>query len=376
MEKHCLEKILKEKDYLSVVTMNDGTPATKENWSERRAEMIELLEKYSYGRTRKPEVKRVWGEFISSEWNCYAFKLKNEKINVHFETELGVMSFPVEFFIPKNVERPPVFMHLAFGNVPNKYIPVEEITDAGYALCVIYYKDMLNDNDFADFSDGLGKYFGMTSEREPEEWGKIGIWAYGASRVLDYMKQYRTDVDTDKVAIIGHSRLGKTALWCGAQDERFAAVISNNSGYGGAASSKHGGGERVADFIRVGSFDWFCENFKLFRDEREDSKPYDQSFLLALIAPRYLLVGSAVDDKGADPESEFLTTLHASAAWELLGRDGLITPDRMPKPGDRFGEGNIQYHLRAHGHFLSREDWGAYIKFLDEKFKGENNDKL
>jgi pimeloyl-ACP methyl ester carboxylesterase len=197
------------------------------------------------------------------------------------------------------------------------------------------------------------------------------MWAYGASRVLDYMKQYRTDVDTDKVAIIGHSRLGKTALWCGAQDERFAAVISNNSGYGGAASSKHGGGERVADFIRVGSFDWFCENFKLFRDEREDSKPYDQSFLLALIAPRYLLVGSAVDDKGADPESEFLTTLHASAAWELLGRDGLITPDRMPKPGDRFGEGNIQYHLRAHGHFLSREDWGAYIKFLDEKFKGE-----
>jgi hypothetical protein len=160
-------------------------------------------------------------------------------------------------------------------------------------------------------------------------------------------------------------------LWCGAQDERFAAVISNNSGYGGAASSKLGKGERVNDFIRVGSWDWFCENFKLYHDEREDSKPYDQAFLLALVAPRLLLVGSAAEDSGADPESEFLTTLHASSAWELLGVDGLVTDGKMPVPGDRFGKGNIQYHLRNHGHFLSREDWGQYIKFLDEKFKGD-----
>ncbi len=365
-----LDAILSERNYLPILKMNDGTPVTRERWRERRLEMLELLREYSYGRGPRVTVKKVWGKFISSEWNCYAFKVKNERVEVFFETEFGTASFPVEFFIPKNVEKPPVFLHLAFGNVPNKYIPVEEITDAGYALCVVFYKDIVNDNDFADFSDGLGAYFGMTSERRPDEWGKIGLWSFGASRVLDYIET-RDDVDAKRVAVIGHSRLGKTALWCGAQDERFAAVISNNSGYGGAASSKHGKGERVADFIRVGSFDWFCENFKLFRDEKEDFKPYDQSFLLALIAPRYLLVGSAEDDSGADPESEFLTTCHASCAWELFGKEGIITPDRLPMAGDSFDDGSIHYHLRSYGHFLSREDWGKYIQFLDKKFKGE-----
>ena len=364
-----LKDILRKRDFLPILKMNDGTPVTIDLWEKRRHEMLTLLQEYSYGRGPQVNVKRVWGKFISSEWNCYAFKVKNERVEVFFETELGVASFPVEFFIPKNVEKPPVFMHLAFGNVPNKFIPVEEITDAGYALCVVFYKDIVNDNDFADFSDGLGAYFGLTANRRPDEWGKIGLWSFGASRVLDYIET-RDDVDASKVAVIGHSRLGKTALWCGAQDERFAAVISNNSGYGGAASSKHGKGERVVDFIRVGSFDWFAENFKLFRDEKEDSKPYDQSFLLALVAPRYLLVGSAVDDAGADPENEFLTTLHASSAWELFGKQGLVTPDRMPIPGDTFDDGCVHYHLRHYGHFLSREDWGKYIKFLDNKFKG------
>ena len=121
------------------------------------------------------------------------------------------------------------------------------------------------------------------------------------------------------MAVIGHSRLGKTALWCAAQDERFAAAVSNNSGYGGAASSKHGTGERVTDFIHVGSWDWYCENFQKFCGELEDQKPYDQSFLTAMIAPRYVLIGSAELDRGADPTSEFLTTLHASDAWVLLG---------------------------------------------------------
>ena len=209
----------------------------------------------------------------------------------------------------------------------------------------------------------------MTPEsRLPDDWGKIGLWSWGASRVLDYIIEYCPQLDGEKVAVIGHSRLGKTALWCGAMDERFAAVISNDSGYGGAASSKHVTGERVSDFVRGGSWCWFCENFKLFAGELEDSKPYDQSFLLALVAPRLLLIGSAELDKGADPESEFLTALHASGAWELLGEKGLVVPDRMPVPGDRFGEGNIQYHLRSNKHYLSREDWNLYIKFLKEKW--------
>jgi len=363
-----LTEILRERDYLPILRMGDGTAVTREMWPARRAEMRALLEKYSYGHT--PDVKFcVRGERQSVNERACAGKVREERVMLTVETERGSLSFPVEFHVPRTPERPPVFLHLAFRPTPDRYIPVEEITDAGYALAVVVYTDMMIDSPHGEFSGGIASLFAAGSERTPEEWGKIGMWAWGASRVLDYIIAERDDLDAGRVAVIGHSRLGKTALWCAAQDERFAAAISNDSGYGGAASSKHGAGERITDFLRAGSWDWFCENFKQFTGEAEDAKPYDQSFLTALIAPRLLCVGSAEEDRGADPPSEFLTTLHASAAWELLGAPGLISPDRMPVPGDHFTEGNVGYHLRAHKHYLSREDWNAYIRFLDRKFK-------
>lgn len=363
-----LKDILKEREYPELLTMNDGTKVDRDNWRKRREELMALLVKYSYGITPDIPVK-VWGETTFTDENAYAGKVKNDKVNINIETEKGIFTFPVDIYVPYKVEKPPVFLHIAFRPVPDRYIPVEEITDAGYALVVMCYKDVVNDNLSGDFSDGLAAYFKTTIERTEDEWGKIGMWAYAASRVLDYMIAERNDLDTSKVAVIGHSRLGKTALWCGALDERFAAVISNDSGYGGAASSKHGEGEKISDFFYWGSWDWFCENFKKFGGELEDHKPYDQSFVLAAIAPRLLCVGSAVLDDSADPKSEFLTTLHASSVWELLGETGLVCPDRLPVAGDQFLDGNVSYHMREHGHFLSREDWNTYIKFLDKKFK-------
>lgn len=361
-----LNRLLRERDLLPILFHNDGTTVTSESWHKRRGELLEALEKYSYGHT-PPAPAKVWGEVVESDPIAYAGKVEERAVTISFETEHGCFSFPIKLFIPKAVEKPPVFLHLAFRRtLPDRYVPVEEITDAGYALAVVCYEDMVNDNHFGDYSDGLAAYFGTTIDREPEEWGKIGMWAYGASRVLDYLYQC-PEVDAEHTAVIGHSRLGKTALWAGAQDERFWCVISNNSGYGGAATSKHGNGERVADFIRVGSWDWYCENFKQYTGEKEDEKPYDQAWLLALIAPRYLCVGSAVEDRGADPESEFLTSLWASQAWELLGEDGLVTPDSKPEVGDALQDGCIGYHLRAGRHFLSREDWNTYIRFLDRK---------
>lgn len=356
------------RNYLPVTVHADGTPVTKETWQARRTELRQLLETYSYGVTPDVPVSVV-GETVQTDDKGFAGKVRIETIHISFTTLHGTMTFPMTLFIPLAVEKPPVFLHLAFRPYPDRYIPAEEITDAGYALAVVVYKDLVNDNLRGDYSDGIAAHFGTTVDRAPTEWGKIGMWAYGASRVMDYLCAQREDLDTEHVAVIGHSRLGKTALWCGALDERFAAVISNNSGYGGAASSKHGEGERVTDFLRVGSWDWYCENFKQFTGALEDEKPYDQSFLLAMIAPRLLYVGSAIEDRGADPKSEFLTSLHASSAWELHGVPGLICPDRMPRPGDHFTAGNIGYHLRAHGHFLSREDWGAYIRYLDLKWK-------
>ena len=363
-----LNKILSERDYLPIMRMNDGTEVTCDLWDARRKEMQELLEKYSYGKTPDVDVT-VSGKLCENGKYTCAGKCTEEIIELTYETQYGRGSFPIQIFTPSAAEKPPLLLHIAFGLAPHRYIPVESIIDAGYALVAVDYRDMVNDNLFGDYSDGIAAHFNTTQNRASDEWGKIGMWAWGASRVLDYLIAEKKNFDTEKVAVIGHSRLGKTALWCAAQDERFAAAISNNSGYGGAASSKHGKGERVTDFLRVGSWDWYCENFKEFKDELEDEKPYDQSFLLALIAPRYLLVGSAELDYGADPESEFLTTLHASSAWELLGKSGLITENGLPNPGAFLGEGNILYHYRKGTHYLSADDWAAYIRFLDTKFK-------
>ncbi len=361
-----LKTLLGERNYLPILKTAAGEDVTAETFTQRQQEMRALLETYSYGHTPNVPV-RVTAEKKSAGFYACAGKCKSELLELTYETEYGTGHFPIQVFVPVYTPCPPVFLHIAFGLAPHRYDPVEEIIDHGYALVVVDYKDMVNDKYFGDFSDGIAAHFGTTDNREPEEWGKIGMWAWGASRILDYLTE-RDDVDSKKVAVIGHSRLGKTALWCAAQDERFAAAISNNSGYGGAASSKHGTGERIDDFLKFGSYDWFCENFKNYRGEMEDHKPYDQSFLLSLIAPRYLLVGSAELDHAADPTSEFLTTLHASSAWEILGKEGLITSDEMPKPGDWLGEGSVLYHYRKGTHYLSREDWAAYIRFLDKKF--------
>ena len=363
-----LRELLAQRDYLPILKMNDGTPVTLENWEKRRREMLELLETYSYGKTlEKPT--RVSGTVVESAVNGVAGKALYEKVEIKVEhPKYGECTFPITIHTPYKVVRPNVFLHIAFKQVPEKYTPLEEILDAGWAVVVVDYQDLCNDNRGGDFTNGFGAFFKIPSERAGDEMGKVGLWAYGASRIMDYLILEKSEqLDVEHVAVIGHSRLGKTALWCAAQDKRFAASISNNSGYGGAASSKFSEGEKIKAFLRAGSWNFFCENFKKFA-EAEDDKPYDQSFLLALIAPRYLLVGSARLDIGADPKSEFLTTLHASKAWELYGKQGLVCPDRLPVVGDHFTDGCVSYHLRDDLHYLSREDWQKYIKFLDAKF--------
>src|SRR5699024_8714502 len=153
------------------------------------------------------------------------------------------------------------------------YSPIEEIIDNGFGIALIYYKDIVNDNLHGDYSDGLAKLYVDENKRDPHEWGKIGMWAYAGSRAMDYLLT-RDDVDHKHIAVAGHSRLGKAALWCAAQDERFFMAISNNSGIEGAAITKHSTGERISAFLKAGSWDWFCERFK--EDSgHENSLPYD-----------------------------------------------------------------------------------------------------
>ena len=184
-----IEKSLKEKNYLPILSMDDGTIVTRTNWALRRSEMLSLLMKHSYGKTPTLNVKVMPKDIEYSRYDC-AGKCTHEKLFLTYQTDLGVGEFPIQIFRPIATDKPPVFLHIAFGLAPHWYIPIEQIIDAGYALVVVDYRDMVNDNLFGDFSDGIAAHFNTSDPREKDEWGKIGMWAWGTSRIMDYLIEH------------------------------------------------------------------------------------------------------------------------------------------------------------------------------------------
>ena len=322
-----------------------------------RARALDLLSKYVYGRT--PALTgEVTGTVTATE-SCCGGAGTREYVDLHFEMDGNPVSFPIVLSSPTiNFDRPSrliVFLNFR-ADIPDRYYPEEMLMRNNFAVARIYYKEVTDDSDRPD---GLGAFVDRTKADAP---GKISLWAFAASRALDYCLGLGRDYRG--LGVVGHSRLGKTALWAGAQDERFDFVASNCSGCSGAAITRDKIGENIEHITRVFPF-WFCPTYAEYAN-REHELPLDQHLLLSLVAPRMLSVVSASEDSWADPASEYLACCAASPAWEALGRTGFVHPDRMALYEERFNEGNVGYYFREGTHALTARDWEAHMSFWNK----------
>ena len=247
------------------------------------------------------------------------------------------------------------------GTDPNWQI--EEVIARGYGIATAHYGDFEPDNKDG-WKTGIRTSLKDVLKIQPDEWAAIGAWAWGISRIMDYLQQDPA-IDSKKVALMGHSRLGKASLWAGASDPRFAIIISNESGEGGAALSKRWYGETVKK-INDQFPHWFVAAYKKYNDN-EKALPVDQHMLLALIAPRPLYVASAEGDQWSDPKGEFLSAVNAGKVYALFGKKGLGT-DTMPPVNHAVGN-TIRYHIRSGNHAVTLYDWQQYLQFADTQWK-------
>lgn len=335
--------------------------ADARTWTQaRRPELMRLFESHVYGRTPAGGPKARF-QVTKTDLAALGGRATRKDVAITFGDGPAARRLDLLVYVPNTRVPAPAFLGLNFQRNDEIKWPVQTIVERGYGVASAFYQDV-----FPDRADGAGDSV-LTlfpARRGPDAWNAIGVWAWALSRALDYLE---TDpaVDAKRVALLGHSRLGKAALWAGAQDPRFAIVISNESGCGGAALSKRIYGETVAAITKRFPH-WFCANFSRYADH-EAELPVDQHELLALIAPRPLYVASAVEDRWADPKGEFLAALAADPVYRLLGTAGL--PVREMPAVDAPVQGQIAYHVRSGGHDLTDYDWKQYVAFADKHFR-------
>ena len=328
-----------------------------------REEMLDILQREVYGYLPPKPDRMTWSVQNNCILNFCAGKVTAQKVELTVYMGEKTFTFPFTAIIPKGNEPYPFFIHINFRpDVPDRYMPTEEITDNGYAVLSFCYQDVTSDN--GDFTNGLAGVLYPDGKRGNTDPGKIAMWAWAAQRVLDYAEE-EPRLDKARAMVCGHSRLGKTALLCGATDTRFYLAHSNDSGCSGAAVTPGKVGERVADITQRFPY-WFCENYKQYAG-REQDMPFDQHYLIAAMAPRLAYVASAWEDTWADPASELLSCVAATPAYEALGLTGMVCEDRLPMIGDEYHEGHIGYHLRAGLHYFGREDWLRLMSFEKKK---------
>ena len=342
-----------------------------EAWPERRAEILELFRETVYGR-RPGRPERLRFEVLEEDPQALQGAATLRRVAIHSRQEGREHTFELILFLPNGLlGRSPVFLLL--NNRPRTntdparteisgFWPVEEVIDRGFGIAAIQNNELAPD-DSLTFRDGVIRLFAgdAAAERQPDAWAALAAWGWGASRAMDYLETDST-VDASRVAVLGHSRGGKAALWAGAEDDRFALVISNESGEGGAALSRRNYGETVAR-ITTAFPHWFAPRFSEFSG-RADDLPVDQHMLMALIAPRALYVASADQDLWADPRGEFLSLAQASPVFALWGGP-VVREDQMPPLEEPAHFGRLGYHVRRGTHNLTPYDWMRFLDFAE-----------
>ncbi|MBD3627912.1 acetylxylan esterase [Cyclobacterium sp.] len=364
-----------------------------EDWEKKRVETIKYFETEVYG------ISPAWDgeigtEIISEDLNALGDKAERREVKLTLQRNGKEVDIYVLIYLPKIEQAAPVILGLNFyGNHTLSDDPTIRVTDAwirnnatygatdhkasekgrglrrenwaveeainrGYGIATLYYGEL--DPDFDDgFENGVHALY--QEERNESSWGAVAAWAWGLSRVMDYLVTLDA-VDAGKVAILGHSRLGKAALWAGATDTRFALVISNNSGCGGAALSRREYGETVGRINRAFPH-WFAKRFDQY-SENEAALPIDQHQLIALMAPRPVYIASGEEDRWADPKGEFQSGLYANPVYQLFGKTGM--PENKQPAVDQPIMGDIGYHVRSGGHGMLPFDMHQYFIFADK----------
>lgn len=343
---------------LKQILKDRGVPTLK-----TREEMLDIMQYEVYGYLPQKPDKLEWTVKNNYIGNFCAGKATAQYVELTAYWGEKSFKFPFVAVIPTAKGPHPFFIHINFRpNVPDRYMPTEEIVDQGFACLSFCYEDVTKDNN--DFTSGLAGVLYENGVRNPRDCGKIAMWAWAAQRVMDYAET-EPRLDKSCTIVCGHSRLGKTALLCGATDERFKFAYSNNSGCSGASITRDKVGERVADITKMFPY-WFCESYAQYAN-REHEMPFDQHYLIASVAPRYAYVASASEDLWAAPDSEMLSCVAASEAYESMGLVGFVCENRLPEIGDIYHEGCIGFHERAGLHYFSREDWNKLILFVKKK---------
>ncbi|MCL1920782.1 MAG: acetylxylan esterase [Kiritimatiellaeota bacterium] len=356
--------------------MKAGTTAAQ--WEQvRRPELFGLFQEHVFGRNPVGRPEGLRFEALGEPVKMLDGKAIRKRVRIHYEGPGGKGQFDVSAFIPQSAKKVPAFLLVCFCPPEELFnperdqdksehlrLPAEAFAARGYAVVAFSREDVTPDKKTGFTTPPHAIFTPNPEARTPTSWGTIAAWAWGASRVMDWIETEPL-LDTQRVAMVGHSRCGKTALWCGANDPRIALTVSNNSGCGGAKLNRMDlpKSEHIAQITKNFSY-WFCDNFMKYADN-EDALPVDMHQLLALMAPRLVYVSSAEDDLWAGPEGEFESCKLASPAWALYGKKGLVG-DAFPATGKPLHEGCIGYHIRSGKHDMTPYDWERFMDFADK----------